>query len=116
MPPCKRLEADDLAESDGLLRLVMQEQVATVGCAAQVGLQFAPLAQARAELFLEETDGAAHFRLRLIERGVGVGNQRRRVGAVGRIDRHAHAQADLDLVAVDVEILFECLDHALANN
>src|SRR5262245_41179273 len=50
VPSRECLESDDFVEGDGLLRLVMQKQVATVGRTAQVCLQFATLAQTRAEL------------------------------------------------------------------
>ena len=92
----------------------MQEQVAPLERRLQIGLQFAPFAQARAELRLEKTQRSAHFRFRLIERRVRVGDQRFHILAVAREDRHADAQPHLHLVAVDVEIVLEGPEQTVA--
>jgi hypothetical protein len=48
-----------------------------------------------------------HFRLGLVKRGIGIGQQRARIVAVGRIDGDARAHADMHPVAVDLELLLE---------
>ena len=47
------------------------------------------------------------FRFGAIERGVGIGEQRRRVGAVVREDGDADAQADAQRIAVDLDVVVE---------
>ncbi len=105
MPPAHQgLEADDLAADPGL-RLVVQCQLAAFDRRLQVVLQRAALAQPLVHRRLEEAVDAAAFGLGAIERGVGVGDQRCGVLAIGREDRDADADCAAKLVAVDVEFL-----------
>ncbi len=102
LPAHQRLEADDLAV-DARLRLVMQRQFAALDRRAQLLLQRAPLAQPLVHVGFEEAERAAPLRLGAIERGVGIGDQRVGVGAVGREDRDADAEADAHRMPVDDE-------------
>ena len=67
--------------------------------------QRAPLAQPMIHLRLEEADRAAPVRLRPVERGIGIADQRGRVGTVDRIERDADAQSDAHALSLDLEIL-----------
>ena len=86
-------------------RLVVQRQLVAFDCRPKFLLQRAPFAQSLVHVGFEEAEHAAPFGLGTVERGIGVGEQRRGVGAVDRIDRDADAQADAKLVAVDHELL-----------
>ena len=66
------------------LRLVMQHELAARQRRTQFELQRAPFVQPRVHRDIEEAGLAATFGLGAIERRVRVGDQRRRVGAVGR--------------------------------
>ena len=67
-------------------------------------LHGAPLAQPVVHLDFEEARRAAAVGLGAVERGIGIVEQRRRVGAVGRKDRNADAEADVQMLAVHVQI------------
>ena len=112
MPAHQRLEAGDLAADMGL-RLVMQIEFLARDRAAQVLLQRAPLAQLLVHRQLEEAHRAARFRFGAEQRGVGIGEQRDRVGAVLREYGDADGQADPRRIAVDLDIVVERRTEAL---
>jgi len=107
-----RLETRDLAVH-ACLRLIMDHQLAALGRGLQVLHQGAAFAQALVHLGLEEPDRAASAAFRPMERRVGIAEQRRRVGSVGRVDRNADAQPDAQPVAVDLEIVRDARQQAL---
>ena len=104
MPADQRLEADDLA-GDQRLRLVVQRQFLAQDRRLQVLLQATPLAQPLVHVGFEHPEYAAAVGLGAIERGVGIAEQRRRVGAVVREERHADAEPDAKGVALELEIV-----------
>ena len=86
MPAHQRLEAGDLAV-DMRLRLVVQLELVAHDGRAQILLQRALFAQLLVHRHFEEADRSARFRLGAEQCGVGIGDQRHRVGAVLR--KHA---------------------------
>ena len=94
MPAHQRLETDDGAV-DARLRLIVQDEFALLDRRAQLMLKRAPVSQAFVHMRFEEADRAASIGLGAIERRIGVGEQGRRVLAVGRIDRDADAHSDV---------------------
>ena len=81
---CQRdqgLEPEHLAVDRGL-RLIVQEQLVACDGRAQIELQREALAQAAVHLGIEEADRMAAIGLGAVERGIGIGEQRRRLGAV----------------------------------
>src|SRR5262249_1250744 len=87
------------------LRLVVQDQFAALDGRAQLVLERAPLAQALVHVGGEESDRATALGLRAVERRIGIGEQRGRIGAVGRKDRDANAHAGAQRVAFDLDVV-----------
>src|SRR5215475_2107163 len=110
-PTDQGLEANNLA-ADKRLRLVVQDELVVYERRLQISLQRASFAQLLVHIGLEESDGAASFRLRPIESGVRVAQERRSIDAVVGIDRNADAQADPKFLSANVEILDECGDQS----
>ena len=67
-------------------------------------LNRAPLAQPIIHFDLEEARRAATGGLGAVERGIGIVEQRRRIGAVVRKDRNADADADAKMLAIDFQV------------
>src|SRR5215211_2947462 len=112
MPAQERLEADDLAADQGL-RLVVQRELAVLDRRSQVVLEGAPLPQPLVHVGLEEPDGAASFLLGAVQGRVGIGQQRSRVAAVGRIDGNADTQIGAQAMTLDVEVVGDGREQAL---
>ena len=106
MPAHQRLEAGDLAVDMGL-RLVVQLDLAAHDGRAQILLQRALFAQLLVHRRLEEADRSARFRFGAEQRGVGVGDQRHRVGAVLREYGDADGQSHALRSAIDIDIGIE---------
>ena len=112
LPARQRLEAEHLAV-DRRLRLVVQEQLVARDRRAQIELQRVALAQAAVHLGVEEAHHLAAVGLGAVERGVGIGEQRRRC----RCRRADRPRAPMlrpmrDLAARDLEGLGNGLQQA----
>ena len=104
LPARQRLEADDLAVDAGL-RLIIDHQLALLDGGAKIVQERAALAQALIHVGLEEADRPASFGLGPVERGIGVGEERRPVHAVDRIERDPHAEPDAQAMPLDLELV-----------
>jgi hypothetical protein len=98
---------------DLCLRLIVEEELLAIQGGAQVELQSEAVAQAPVELGVEEAHRLAPAFLRPIESGVGIGEQGERVGPVVGIDGGADAEADGDVLSLDVERRRERLQEAV---
>ena len=103
VPADQRFEAHDLAV-DPRQRLVIEPQFVVGDGGLQIVLQFASIAQLRGHVGLEEADRIAPFGLGAVECDIGVGEKRRRVGAVNRTGRDADAQAHAQLSSGDLDV------------
>src|SRR5580704_8144892 len=115
VPARQRLEADDLAVA-ARHRLVVQGDLVARDRRLQVVLQRALLAQPLVHVGLEEPDGAATVGLGPIERRIGIAEQRRGIGAVGREHRDPDAQPHAQMMAVDVEAVRHGGEQALGEH
>ena len=88
-------------------RLVIDEQFALFQHRTEVALQRRALALTRVGRRVEEAERPASFGFRAPERGVCIGEQRRLLVAVGRIDRDADAEADAHALALDLDVAGE---------
>ena len=70
-------------------------------------LQRALIAQPLVHVGFEEAEHAAAVRFGAIERGVGVGDQRRGVGAIDGKDRDADAEAGAHRMAFDGDVVVD---------
>ena len=97
VPAHQRLEPDHLAV-DLRQRLIVQTKFVALDGRAQFVLNGAPLAQPVVHFDFEEARRAAAGGLGAVERGIGIVEQRRCVGAVGRKDRDADAETDAQML------------------
>ena len=101
-PARQGLEPEYLAVDRGL-RLIVEEQLVACDGRAQIELQREALAQAAIHLGIEEAGRMAAIDLGAVERGIGIGEQRRHLGAVARIDCGSDAEAKRDLLPAHLE-------------
>src|SRR6266705_6760352 len=69
--------------------------------------QRAAIAQLLIHRGSEEAYRAAAFMFCAIERRIGIGEQRPRIGAIARIDRNPDAEIEFEGVPVDLDVLVE---------
>jgi hypothetical protein len=93
VPADQRFETHDLAV-DPRQRLKIEPQFVVGESRLQIVLQFAPIAQLRSHVGLEESDRIAPFGLGAVECHIRVGVKGRRVGPVNRTRRDADAQSN----------------------
>ncbi|MHC2580824.1 hypothetical protein ACVI1J_007060 [Bradyrhizobium diazoefficiens] len=91
----------------------MDEELVLLQRLTQIVLQQPAIAQFLVRLGFEEADPGPALALGAIERGIGVGEQRRGIHAVIGINGDADADADLGEIVVDLELLAYDLDQAL---
>src|ERR1700688_4044390 len=102
VPADQRLEPEYPAV-DLRQRLIVQTQLVARDRGGKLVLDGAPLAQAVVHLDFEEARLATAVGLGAGERGIGVVEKRRGVRAVGRKDRNADAEADVRMLAVQLQ-------------
>lgn len=101
-PAQQRLAGRDLARRQPHDRLVMHFELARLVCGAQVQLEFAPHADARAHLRLEEAVGALVLHLGLVQGEVGALQKLAGVAAVVGRDGDADAHVRNDDMSLEI--------------
>ena len=104
LPADEGFEAEDISVDRGL-RLIVQAQLVVGDGRAQIVLERVALSEAAIHLGVEEAHHMPPVGLGPIERGIGIGQQRREVARVLRIGGRADAEADGNLLASNVEVL-----------
>ena len=112
IPAHQRFKSGNGALDRGL-RLVKQHELSASRGRAKVALEGAPLAQPPVHFRFEKADRAAFVGLGAIERGIGIGQQNRCVGAVGRIHGDADAHAGTHALAGDRDLTIEAMQETL---
>jgi hypothetical protein len=103
VPTDQCLEPDHLAIDLRQWLIVKTEFVPGDG-GAEFVLDGTPLTQPIIHFDLEEARLAATGGLGTVERGIGIVEQRRRIGAVVRKDRNADTDADAQMLAINFQV------------
>ena len=114
VPAHQRFEASDLT-ADKRLRLIIQFQLVACDSRTEVVLESSLLAQPFVHVGLEEADRPAFFRFRVIQCGVGIGDEALCVRAVVRINAHPDRQASVQQMTIDRNILCKRHTYAFGN-
>ena len=101
MPSNQRLAADDALVRKLDDRLIVEQELARIECTAHIHLDIAPLAGGFRQGALEEAMRAATAALGLVEREISRNQQIVRCLCIARIDRHADADANDNLMLLD---------------
>ena len=103
MPPYQRLKAADPVGLQAHQRLIIEFEFGVCDRRSQIELQRAPGLHARVHLGLEEAVDAAAVEFGAIQSEVGIFQKLIGIRSVAGRQRHADADADHDLMAVEIE-------------
>src|SRR5258708_23930765 len=107
IPTHQRFKSDDLAVAVSL-RLVFQKHFAVRNRRAEGALQCTPVAQLLIHRRGEEPNSTAPIVFRTIERRIGIAEQRTTILSVPGVDGDPDTEIEVETVAVDFDVLFEC--------